>query len=286
MMHSEHLNAMHYTIQQIQAAIAAKTREEYEAIDALNQTGAKLLLKAPAKYAYDKANPRKDSKALREGIMTHVAVLEPERFALFKPEPDCDKRTKEGKEVHAFWKSNLQPTDVPCKAEEYDNALHYADSLKQAMARHNIVPLAVEVMLKADYIVPIKGSIDIIGEDGYLYDLKTTMEEATAKGFGKQMIWSDDFKLQAAWYLLLAKLTLGVRPKGFRFIVVEKEAPYLSAVFEMHADLIAEGEVLMLQALKSYEACKSFNEWPSYPSEVQVIARPTSTAQSAPINFA
>lgn len=275
-----------YTKDQISQAIAARTREEYEALDALNQTGAKLLLKAPAKYAHDKANPRKDSKALREGIMTHVAVLEPERFALFKPEPDCDKRTKEGKEVHAFWKSNLQPTDVPCKADEYDNALHYADALRKALTAHNIVPLAVEVMLKADYIVPIKGSIDIIGEDGYLYDLKTTMEEATPKGFGRQMIWSDDFKLQAAWYLLLCKVALGVRPKGFRFVVVEKEPPFLTAVFEMHQDLIAEGEMLMLQALKSYEACRSFNQWPSYPSEVQVIARPASTAQLAPINFA
>ena len=274
-----------YTTNQIIQAIAARTREEYEAIDALNQTGAKLLLKAPAKYAHDKANPRKDSKALREGIMTHVAVLEPERFALFKPEPDCDKRTKEGKEVYAYWKSTLQPTDIPCKADEYDNALSYSDAIKQAMARHNIVPLATEVMLKADYIVPIKGSIDIIA-DGYLYDIKTTMEEATPKGFGRQMIWSDDFKLQAAWYMALCKYALGVRPKGFRFIVVEKEAPFLTAVFELHADLIAEGEALMLSALKSYEACKSFNEWPSYSSEVQVIARPASTAQSAPINFA
>ena len=275
-----------YTAEQIAQATAARTRQEYEAIDALNQTGAKLLLKAPAKYAHDKANPRKDSKALREGIMTHVAILEPERFAAFKPEPDCDKRTKEGKEVHAYWKSTLQLTDVPCKADEYDNALSYSDALRDAMARHNIVPLATEVMLKADYIVPIKGSIDIIGADGYLYDLKTTMEEATPKGFGRQMIWSDDFKLQAAWYLLLCKAALGTRPKGFRFIVVEKEAPFLTAVFELHADLIAEGEALMLSALKSYEVCKSFNEWPSYSAEVQVIARPASTAQAAPINFA
>ena len=275
-----------YTHDDIQKAIAATTRAEYEAIDALNQTGAKLLLKAPAKYAHDKANPRKDSKALREGIMTHVAVLEPERFAAYKPEPDCDKRSKEGKEVHAFWKSNLQPTDIPCKADEYDNALSYSDALRKAMSAHNIVPVATEVMLKADYIVPIKGSIDIIGSDGYLYDLKTTAEEATPKGFGRQLIWSDDYKLQAAWYLALCKYALGIRPKGFRFIVVEKEAPFLTAVFELHPDLIAEGEALMLSALKAYEACKSFDSWPSYSSEVQVIARPQSTAPIAPINFA
>ena len=275
-----------YTHDDIHKAIAATTRAEYEAIDALNQTGAKLLLKAPAKYAHDKANPRKDSKALREGIMTHVAVLEPERFAAYKPEPDCDKRSKEGKEVHAFWKSNLQPTDIPCKADEYDNALSYSDALRKAMASHNIVPAATEVMLLAEYMVKIKGSIDLIAEDGFIYDIKTTAEEATPKGFGRQLIWSDDFKLQAAWYLLLCKLNFGVRPKGFRFLVVEKEAPFLTAVFELHPDLVAEGETLMMSAIKAFEVCKSFNEWPAYPTEVITIARPQSTAAIAPINFA
>ena len=275
-----------YHYEEIQSKLAARTRQEYEAIDALNQTSAKLLLKAPAKYAHDKANPRKDSKALREGIMTHAAVLDPEAFAKFKPEPEADKRTKEGKEVHAYWASTLQPDDIRCKADEYDNALSYADAVKQAMARYNIVPVATEVMLKADYMVPIKGSIDLIAEDGYIYDIKTTAEEATPKGFGRQLIWSDDFKLQAAWYMLLCKLNFGVRPKGFRFLVVEKEAPYLTAVFELHQDLIAEGDMLMLQAIKSYEVCKSFNEWPAYPTEVITIARPQSTAAIAPINFA
>jgi hypothetical protein len=275
-----------YTPEEIQAKLAGKTRADYDAIDALNQTSAKLLLKAPAKYAHDKANPRKDSKALREGIMTHAAVLDPEAFAKFKPEPEVDKRTKEGKEVHAYWASTLQPDDIRCKADEYDNALSYSDAVKAAMGRYNIVPVATEVMLKADYMVPIKGSIDLIAEDGYLYDIKTTMEEATPKGFGRQLIWSDDFKLQAAWYLLLCKLNFGVRPKGFRFLVVEKEAPFLTAVFELHPDLIAEGEALMLSAMKAYEVCKSFNEWPAYPTEVITIARPTSTAPLAPINFA
>jgi hypothetical protein len=275
-----------YTPEEIQAKLAGKTRADYDAIDALNQTSAKLLLKAPAKYAHDKANPRKDSKALREGIMTHAAVLDPEAFAKFKPEPEADKRTKEGKEVHSYWASTLQPDDIRCKADEYDNALSYSDAVKTAMGRYNIVPIATEVMLTADYMVPIKGSIDLIAADGYVYDIKTTMEEATPKGFGRQLIWSDDFKLQAAWYLLLCKLNFGVRPKGFRLLVVEKEAPYLTAVFELHPDLIAEGEALMLSAIKAYEVCKSFNEWPAYPSEVIVIARPTSTAALPPINFA
>jgi hypothetical protein len=275
-----------YHYEEIQSKLAARTRQEYEAIDALNQTSAKLLLKAPAKYAHDKANPRKDSKALREGIMTHAAVLDPEAFAKFKPEPEVDKRTKEGKEVHAYWASTLQPDDIRCKADEYDNALSYADAVKAAMARYNIVPVATEVMLKADYMVPIKGSLDLIAEDGYIYDIKTTAEEATPKGFGRQLIWSDDFKLQAAWYMLLCKLNFGVRPKGFRFLVVEKEAPFLTAVFELHPDLIAEGETLMMSAIKAFEVCKSFNEWPAYPTEVITIARPQSTAAIAPINFA
>ena len=53
-----------------------------------------------------------------------------------------------------------------------------------------------------------------------------------------------------------------------------------------HPDLIAEGQTLMLSAIKAYEVCKSFNEWPAYPTEVITIARPQSTAAIAPINFA
>ena len=85
-----------YHYEEIQSKLAARTRQEYEAIDALNQTSAKLLLKAPAKYAHDKANPRKDSKALREGIMTHAAVLQPDLFARYKPEPDVLAKFKDG----------------------------------------------------------------------------------------------------------------------------------------------------------------------------------------------
>jgi hypothetical protein len=44
-----------YTPEEIQAKLAGKTRADYDAIDALNQTAAKLLLKAPAKYAHDRA---------------------------------------------------------------------------------------------------------------------------------------------------------------------------------------------------------------------------------------
>ena len=275
------------TTQDIAAKAFTITRTGYDTLTGyLNQTMAKVLLRSPAKYKHALANPPKATAALREGIMTHAAVLQPDLFARYKPEPDVKKNTKEGKAAYEYWKTTLADTDLPCDCDEYDNALSYADAVKQAMARYNIVPVATEVMLKADYMVPIKGSLDLIAEDGYIYDIKTTAEEATPKGFGRQLIWSDDFKLQAAWYLLLCKLNFGVRPKGFRFLVVEKEAPFLTAVFELHPDLIAEGETLMMSAIKAYEVCKSFNEWPAYPTEVITIARPQSTAAIAPINFA
>ena len=264
---------------------------DYHGGPGISKSGLDLIARSPLHYwsAYLDPNrvPREETDAMRLGTAIHAAVLEPDVFASgYMPAPKVDRRTKEGKEVHAYWASTLQPDDIRCKADEYDNALSYADALKAAMARYNIVPVATEVMLKADYMVPIKGSLDLIAEDGYIYDIKTTAEEATPKGFGRQLIWSDDFKLQAAWYLLLCKLNFGVRPKGFRFLVVEKEAPFLTAVFELHPDLIAEGETLMMSAIKAFEVCKSFNEWPAYPTEVITIARPQSTAAIAPINFA
>ena len=198
-----------------------------------------------------------------------------------------DRRTKDGKAAYEAFTSSLQPGVTVLSAEEAAESLLIASAAKGCITRHGFKFKATELMFLTTYMeANIKAAIDAVGEDGYLYDLKTTAEEATAKGFGRNLIWSDDYKLQAAWYMLLWKLNFGERPKGFRFVVVEKEPPFLTAVFEMHPDLIAEGETLMLSAIKSFEVCKSFNEWPSYPTEVITIARPQSTAPMAPINFA
>jgi len=272
-------------------AIAAKaftvTRTGYDALTSyLNQTMAKVLLRSPAKYKHALANPKKPTAALREGIMAHACVLQPDLFARYKPEPDVKKNTKEGKAAYEYWKTTLAPTDLPCDCDEYDNALHYADGLRAVMSSHAIRVHAAEIALSATYMgTPLKGSLDFMGEDGYIYDLKTSREEATPYGFGREIQRNPDFRLQAAWYMHLWKLNFGESPRGFRIIAVEKEAPFEGAVFELDQELIADGGMKMLEAITTFQKCSEFDSWPTYPAEVIKVEPWKKPGEPIPLSF-
>jgi hypothetical protein len=266
--------------------VRTENRADYDVLPGLNQTMAKVLLRSPAKYRHALANPQKATAALREGIMTHACVLQPEVFAHYKPEPDVKKNTKEGKAAYEYWKTTLSMEDIACDCDEYDNALHYADGLRAVMAAHGIRVHAPEIVLSATYMgVALKGSIDFIGKDGYIYDLKTTREEATAYGFGRELQRNPDFRLQAAWYMHLWKLVFGESPAGFRLIVVEKEAPYEGAVFELDQELIADGGMKMLEAITTFQKCSEFDSWPTYPAEIIKVEPWKKPGEATPLSF-
>lgn len=275
-----------HDITTIKSMSLAGNRAEYDALPGLNQTLARVLLRSPAKYKHALANPPKATAALREGIMTHACVLQPDVFAKYKPEPDVKKNTKEGKAAYEYWKTTLSADDMPCDCDEYDNALHYADGLRAVMASHGIRVHAAEIALTGTYMgVALKGSIDFIGQDGYLYDLKTTREDATPHGFGRELQRNPDFRLQAAWYMHLWKLNYGESPRGFRIIAVEKEAPYEGAVFELDQELVADGGIKMLEAITLFQKCSEFDSWPTYSPEIIKVEPWKKPGEAVPLSF-
>jgi len=162
----------------------------------------------------------------------------------------------------------------------------YADGLRAVMAAHGIRVHAAEIALSATYMcVPLKGCIDFLGADGYIYDLKTTREEATQYGFGRELQRNPDFRLQAAWYMHLWKLNFGESPKGFRIIAVEKEAPYEGAVFELDQELIADGGIKMLEAITTFQKCTEFDSWPTYPAEIIKVEPWKKPGEATPLSF-
>jgi hypothetical protein len=75
----------------------------YDGIQALNQSGAKELLKSPAHYQAYLNRTREESKALRVGTAVHKLALEglDAYNATHAIAPEVDKRTKEGKAAWA-----------------------------------------------------------------------------------------------------------------------------------------------------------------------------------------
>jgi exodeoxyribonuclease VIII len=260
-------------------------RKEYRAFPAFNQSAAKHILTSPAHYQAYINTPQEETKALRFGTFVHSAVLEPHTLNdLYATAPEVDRRTKEGKETWAaFQTANVGKTVLD--AEESAIGHLVASSARHALKRLGVEFDATEVMYHVDYNgVPLKAAIDGVAGD-YLWDIKTTgLGEATPAGMLKS-IRSYKYALQAYWYRLVYELATGRRPLGFRFLFVEKEPPFATAVCEIGPDLMSYAISDFEKAITLYKDCTASRVWPAYPEEIQVIDV-KSTTTAAPINFA
>jgi hypothetical protein len=260
------------------------TRADYDALTALNQSLAKELLRSPAHARVYLDAPREETKALRFGTYVHTAILEPDTLNdRYATAPDCDRRTKEGKAAFAEFqtlhagKTILDPEDTAC-------GLLMAANVRLRLADAGIAFGQTELMLAADYNgVPLKSAIDGVGADGYLYDIKTT-EDASPAGMLKA-IRAYRYNLQAYFYRLVFELATGQRPRGFRFVFVEKEPPFAVSICEVGPELMSWAIADFEKAVALYRDCTASGVWPAYPDDIQVIdVKATTVAQ--PITFA
>ena len=258
-------------------------RQEYRAFPALNQSSAKKLLVSPAHYQAYINTPQEETKALRFGTFVHAAILEPHTLDdLYATAPDVDKRTKQGKEDWAaFATANAGKTILD--AEESALGHLVASHAKMALKRHKVAFGLTEAMYHVDYNgIPLKAAIDGVSGD-YLWDIKTT-DDASPAGMLKS-IRNYRYNLQAYWYRLVYELATGHRPLGFRFLFVEKEPPFATAVCEVGPELMSWAIADFEKALTLYRDCTASGIWPAYPDDIQVIdVKTVSTA--TPINFA
>lgn len=258
-------------------------RQEYRAFPALNQSAAKKLLVSPAHYQAYINTPQEETKALRFGTFVHSAILEPHTLNdLYATAPDVDRRTKEGKETWAAF-STLNAGKTILDAEESAVGHLVASHAKMALKQHKVAFGLTEVMYHVEYNgVPLKAAIDGVSGD-YLWDIKTT-DDASPAGMLKA-IRNYRYNLQAYWYRLVYELATGHRPLGFRFLFVEKEPPFATAVCEIGPELMSYAIADFEKAVTLYRDCTASGVWPAYPDDVQVIdIKSTSAAQT--INFA
>ena len=245
-------------------------RVQYEALQALNYSGMKELLKSPAHYQLYLNSVRKETAALRIGKLTHACVLQNELFQKYKPSPDCDRRTKDGKAVYDYFYSQLKEDEEICNPDEYETALKLADTINALIKQYKVSkPVATEMTVVGieNEHCTIKSSIDYVADekDGrvWLYDLKTT-EDASEKGF-LRTAYQYNYHLQAATYLRTFEKYTKVRPMGFRFIVVEKDT-YQGAIYELGAEIMTDALFKLEHCIKTYTECTKSGIWDGYTS--------------------
>ena len=227
-----------------------------------------ILSQTPAHFKYAlEHRDEAESLALLEGRAAHKEILEPDTFGdEFICAPQCDRRTKEGKEIYAAFLTKAEGKDV-LTAESYQKIKDMAEAIRQnPIAMKFLTGIHEKSFFWTDTETGevCKVRPDCIAEiDGkkYIVDYKTT--ESCQDGHFERSVRKYGYKFQAGMY------REGVFQNtfdeyGFAFVAQEKRAPFAVRVYVCNEDFIQEGYEQFRQALSIYHWCKENDKWYGY----------------------
>jgi exodeoxyribonuclease VIII len=251
--------------------------EEYLNHHGLSQSGAKELLRSPAHYiAYLDRDRTEQTPAQRLGTLIHLASLQPKVYdSTIVVAPDCDKRTKEGKEIWSSFQSSLKPGQEAISQKDGELVTNVSIAaragLDKLMKDFDGESMITEVpMVGRINGTDIKGRLDAIittkAGKRIVVDVKTTMD-AGADSFSRD-IANYKYFLQSSWYMTLA------HADQFVFLAVEKDFPNCWATYTLDEAAHQKGLALMNSAIELFDSCNKFRQFPGYSDKVQTLSLP------------
>lgn len=237
--------------------------DAYFANPAINRSRLwKLLRRTPAHFRFA---DEEETKAQSIGKAAHVAILQPEILEnRVLVGPDVNKNTKE-------WREYKESAAVTGRAlvdpKEWDIIRRMRDNAMQhALVRRLVDGAVIETSVYFDVDgVALKARPDAWNKKlGLMADIKTAAN-AGARDFS-QSVARYGYHLQE--YMYAKGLVLNQQHiEGTVFIVIEKESPYLVALYELDPHAISEAKKLFDKALADYKACAKNESWPGYTPE-------------------
>ncbi|ONK09501.1 PD-(D/E)XK nuclease-like domain-containing protein [Streptomyces sp. MP131-18] len=241
----------------------------------LSSTGARTLLKAPAKFAHDRdAGPPPQTDAMEFGTAAHAIVLGD------GPNIVCvDYDSWRSKPAQAERAEIRAAGAVPLLPAEYDRA----HAMAAAVRRH---PRAAELLAvgeaeqtfiwrdeatgvwcrsRVDWLPPL-------GPDGLTIADYKTCSDASDEAI-QQAVYRWAYHQQADWYQAGALEVLRVEAK-FEFIFQEKDAPYLVNTVQLPLDALQLGAARNRRAREVYAECTRTGEWPGYSETTRYLSLP------------
>lgn len=234
--------------------------------DSLSVTGAKLILKSPAKFRYRLDHPE-HKDVFDFGTAAHRLVL---GVGATIRRVDSDSwRTKAAQEARDEARA---AGEVALLAKDHDTVLAMADKLSEHTTATALLsngrPEVSAYALDEPTGVMRRGRFDWLNED-MLVDYKTAAA-ADARQFG-QAAAKFGYDMQAAWYLDLARAN-DLDPRGFVFIVQEKEPPYEVACIQLDPYAVEAARALNDHALERFRDCTASGIWPGHTPDLIVSA--------------
>jgi exodeoxyribonuclease VIII len=241
-------------------------RDEYDRIPALNITRLKEMRRSPQHYRYRLETP-KESAPMTLGLATHVAVLEPERFAksyaVWTNRTDAGAMSpRRGKVWEEFCALNASRSIITADEERSAQDIAVAVRFNENAMRY-LASGDSEVTMQWDVQGrPAKGRIDwftMVDGEPTIVGLKTARDcrhfqfgaQCAKLGYHLQFAFYSD-----GYYEITSKI-----PKMVE-IVVESEAPHAVAVYRIPNDVIEQGREEYAKLLEDLANCEEADEWP------------------------
>ena len=254
----------------------------YHAHAAVSKSHLDLIARSPLHYWSRYLDPNRvapePSPQMRLGTALHTHVLELSRWDQeIAVAPQCDRRTKAGKEAFASFEA-----DAAGKTVITSDDAEVVMAMGRSVMRHPGAAMLLGLPGKAEtthmwtdatYGVECKCRPDYLTDDGsIMVDLKTT-RDASPRGF-RRSIADYRYHVQAGWYLHGVEQATGKRPDQFIFICVESTAPYACAAYAADAEMIERGYQRAMEDLGKLAVCKAADSWPSYSDQIEPIGLP------------
>ena len=254
------------------------SNKEYRQMEGISSTELKKLMKSPAHYKHWKDNPQEDTPALLFGRASHKYILETYDFYNeFAVAPNCDRRTKEGKETWNKFVAESDGKDVITQEQfEQIDAMRtmaystpFVSKLLSGEKELSFFGVDEETGLK------IKARPDCItyfNGEHILIDFKTCTDAENTKFYRDSIKFAYD--LQLAMYRAILKQNTGHDYKVV-IIATEKNAPYATNVFQLSEEYLKGGEELYKEMLRVYKECSDSGNWYGYMKDgISILGQP------------
>lgn len=248
---------------------------EYRATEGVSRSELFRLAKSPMHFKYAIEHPEESTPALVFGAAAHKYILEEDAFFdEFDIAPECDRRTKEGRQIYAEFVESSQGKQIISR-EDYETIVAMSESIKAHPIADKLInqgkPMIEQSIFwtDADTGEAVKVRPDIMTEwDGekFIIDYKTT--DSCEDGHFERSCRKYGYKLQAGMYREGVFNEL-LEQYGFIFIAQEKKAPYAVRIYVCSQDFIDEGLDQYRALIGLYHKCKESGEWFGYEGETQ-----------------
>jgi exodeoxyribonuclease VIII len=232
--------------------------------DYLSYTALKAFAKSPAHYIQYVMGDRVETPDMKFGTAFHKYVLERNDFdSSYDVMPKVDKRTKAGK---AEWSKRQNGSRVVIDESELARIMAMQNKIEEHPEAIKIYEegLSEIPVVKKIHGIEFKGWIDRTNEHG-TWDLKTC-QDASPNGF-KKAAYNMDYYLQAAIYCELTGRD------QFRWLAIEKTAPYNVMVYDISPDALYWSKARLKTLVSKFKLWDGSPE--SYSNEVVNLELPS-----------